>query len=96
MLAAVKAWPGNAGNRGIETATAILDGGCARRPSINAGRDEETAPGSNKETGKKEGPHLGASAYLNAPLYRAVLRFRPGNLDLNRSGQLMCYQNRTT
>jgi len=31
VLAAVKAWPGEGGIRGRHTATAILDGGCARR-----------------------------------------------------------------
>jgi hypothetical protein len=50
VLAAVKAWPGDDGVRGTCTATAILDGACARRHSGTAGRDEETALRSNKET----------------------------------------------
>jgi transposase len=33
---------------------AILDGGCARCPWARAGRDEETAPRSNKETDQEE------------------------------------------
>jgi hypothetical protein len=50
VLATVKAWPGDDRVRGTCTATAILDGGCARRHSAMAGRDEETALRSNKET----------------------------------------------
>jgi len=50
VLAAVKAWPGDHGVHDICTATAILDGGCARRHRTTAGRDEETALRSNKKT----------------------------------------------
>jgi len=50
VLATVKAWPGDDGVRGTCTATAILDGVCARRHWTDVGRDEETALRSNKET----------------------------------------------
>ena len=50
VLGSVKAWPGNAGARGKASATANLDGPCARRTSAPAGRDEGTAPGTNKGT----------------------------------------------
>jgi len=53
VLAAVKAWPAGACARGIATATASLDRGCARRHSTTAGRDGETAFRSNKETDGK-------------------------------------------
>ena len=43
VLGPVKAWPGNAGARGKASATANLDGPCARRISAPAGRDEGTA-----------------------------------------------------
>src|SRR5258707_6356741 len=43
VLGPVKAWPGNAGARGKASATANLDGPCARRTSAPAGRDEGTA-----------------------------------------------------
>src|SRR5437899_1298843 len=43
VLGAVKAWPANAGARTEATATASLDGPCARCPGIRAGRDEGTA-----------------------------------------------------
>jgi hypothetical protein len=50
VLAAVKARPGEGRARGEHAATAGLDRSCARRRGAGAGRDEETAPGSNKET----------------------------------------------
>jgi transposase len=37
VLGAVKAWPGNAAARGEPSATASLDGPCARRPGTGAG-----------------------------------------------------------
>jgi hypothetical protein len=43
VLGAVKAWPGNAGARGEPSATASLDGPCARSPISTARRDEGTA-----------------------------------------------------
>jgi hypothetical protein len=54
VLAAVKAWPVEGGACVTLAATAILDGVCARRHRAGAGRDEETAPKSNKETDRKE------------------------------------------
>src|SRR5215472_7389093 len=53
MLAAVKAWPVEGRARGKRSATAILDCGGARCHWANAGRDEETALRSNKETDLK-------------------------------------------
>ena len=76
VLAAVKAWPGERTVRGIGTATAILDGGCARRHSAREGRDEETALRSNKET-HKEATDLG----LNHLPRRGVHRFQTGHAD---------------
>ena len=54
MLAAVKAWAGDAGASGSTGATPSLDGVCARRHRRAAGRDEETALRSNKETDRKD------------------------------------------
>ena len=55
VLEAVKVWPGNGGARRKVGATANLDSFCARQRKRSAGRDEETALRSNKETdnGKK-------------------------------------------
>jgi hypothetical protein len=50
VLGAVKAQPGNAGASREPGATAGLDRPCARRDRRSAGRDEGTAPGSNKGT----------------------------------------------
>ena len=50
VLGAVKVWPGVAGTFGKVGATANFDGSCARRHEQSAGRDEETAVRSNKET----------------------------------------------
>ena len=77
------------------TATASLDGGCARRPAIHAGRDEETATGSNKETGKAGAP-LGSLPCLIEPPAGPSTASDPAANTSTRSGQLMCYQNRTT
>ena len=52
VLATVKAWPGDARACRTAGATAILDGVCARCHCPRAGRDEETALTSNKETGQ--------------------------------------------
>src|SRR6202163_1442650 len=54
VLGAVKAQPGNAGARRKPSATAGLDRPCARRDRRSAGRDEGTAFGSNKGTGRNE------------------------------------------
>jgi hypothetical protein len=50
VLATIKARPGNAGGRWTFGTTADLDGACARRPNVMAGRDEGTAARSNKGT----------------------------------------------
>jgi hypothetical protein len=50
VLEAVKVWPGNGGACGMIRATANLDSFCARQRRRSAGRDEETAFRSNKET----------------------------------------------
>jgi hypothetical protein len=49
VLAALKAWPGNAGACRHGRATASLDCSCARRTESIAGRDEETASGQTKK-----------------------------------------------
>jgi hypothetical protein len=55
VLGAVKARPRNAGARRKPSATtAGLDRPCARRDRRSAGRDEGTAPGSNKGTERYE------------------------------------------
>src|SRR5580692_7999104 len=55
VLATVKAWPTDAeARRRPFAATASPDGVCARRHPKTAGRDEETALGSNKETDQKD------------------------------------------
>src|ERR1700688_1557825 len=53
VLAAVK----DAARRLRRWPAAILDSGCARRHWPRAGRDEETALGSNKETDQKDGEY---------------------------------------
>ena len=50
VLEAVKVWPGNGGACRKIGATANLDSFCARQRKRSAGRDEETARKSNKET----------------------------------------------
>jgi hypothetical protein len=50
VLEAVKVWPGNGGACGMIRVTANLDSFCARQRRRSAGRDEETAFRSNKET----------------------------------------------
>jgi hypothetical protein len=50
VLEAVKVWPGNGGACRKVGATANLDSFCARQHKRSAGRDEETALRSNKET----------------------------------------------
>ena len=52
VLASVKAWPDQTGACGPCTATASLDGACARRIAQYCGRDEETAQ-SNQETNRR-------------------------------------------
>jgi hypothetical protein len=54
VLGAVKAQHGNAGASRKPSATAGLDRSCARRDRRSAGRDEATAPGSNKGTARYE------------------------------------------
>src|SRR5579883_353301 len=65
VLAAVKAWPVEGGACGKRSATASLDCGCARRHWATAGRDEETALRSNKETDIKEARKQGSSRNLS-------------------------------
>jgi hypothetical protein len=97
VLAAVKAWPGEAGAREAHTATAILDGVCARRHWEWAGRDEETALGSNKETDQKD-KDGGYRTSRNLIRHRAgaSTASKPAMRIKTRSGHMMCYQNRTT
>ena len=81
MLAAVKAWPVEGRARGKRSATAIPDCGCARCHWANAGRDEETALRSNKETDLKEAGKHSVSCDLSDT--------KPGRPPLpNRCGQL--------
>jgi hypothetical protein len=54
---------------------AILDGGCARRHWARAGRDEETALRSNKETEPKKIRKHRAGTRLNQKRDRGVHRF---------------------
>jgi hypothetical protein len=61
----LKAWPGNRGVCLALAATAILDRVWARRARAEAGRDEETAYGSNKETDQKENPTSGLGLTSN-------------------------------
>src|SRR5258708_23927853 len=70
VLAAVKAWPGGGRDRRPGGATAILDGVCARRHPARAGRDEETALGSNKETSHKDQPGERSTSLLVTPCGR--------------------------
>ena len=98
VLATVKAWPGGGRVCGERVATASLDGACARRPGACAGRDEETALGSNKETDwKRTEAHQVSPSLMQVPTRRGVHRFQTGRgLISPRSGQMMCYENRTT
>ena len=96
VLAAVKAWPVQGRACGKRSATAILDCGCARRHWASAGRDEETALRSNKETDPQEAKASHSSLPLGATPGRGVHRFQTGQVTPTGSGQMMCYQNRTT
>jgi hypothetical protein len=80
VLAAVKAWPAQGGACGKPSATAILDCGCARCHWADAGRDEETALRSNKETDLKEAGERGFSRCLTAKPSRGVRRFQTGKV----------------
>src|SRR5258708_21325888 len=73
VLEAVKVWPGNGGACRKVGATANLDSFCARQRERSAGRDEETALRSNKETdeGKKMRRPI---AYLKRLLDKAHTR----------------------
>jgi hypothetical protein len=62
MLDAVK----DAARRLWRWPAAILDRGCARRHSARAGRDEETALGSNKETDQEERAPAGCDLGLKS------------------------------
>lgn len=62
VLEAVKVWPGNGGACGMIRARANLDSFCARQRRRSAGRDEETAFRSNKETDEGK----------DAPTYRLL------------------------
>jgi hypothetical protein len=52
IVLAAKAWPGDDAVRGTCTATAILDGGCARRHWARQVENEETVITSNKKLNK--------------------------------------------
>jgi hypothetical protein len=67
VLEAVKVWPGNGEARRKVGATANLDSFCARQRKRRAGRDEETALRSNKETDERK------DAPTCRPLKRRVL-----------------------
>lgn len=64
VLKAVKVWSGNGGACRKVGATANLDSFCARQRKRSAGRDEETALRSNKETDEGK----------DAPTYRLLKR----------------------
>jgi hypothetical protein len=88
VLAAVKAWPGSHGDRRAASATAILDGACARCPAARAGRDEETVPRSNKETGQKPTDDRSSSMILRAP-GRPPLPNRPARSTPKRTNDVL-------
>jgi len=68
----------------------------ARDVTARAGRDEETAFRSNKETDQQERAQAGSDPGLNHVPRRGVHRFQTGRGTSTRSGQMLCYQNRTT
>jgi hypothetical protein len=84
VLAAVKAWPVQDRACGKRSATAILDCGCARRHWANAGRDEETALRSNKETDPQEARANRSSQPLGPTPSRGVHRFQTGTVNPNQ------------
>src|SRR5262249_3492440 len=92
VLAAVK----DASRRRRRWPSAILDCGCARCHSAYAGRDEETALRSNKETDVKKAGGRCFSRRLAQNQAGASAASKPARSTQPRSGQLMCYQNRTT
>src|SRR6516165_4403721 len=91
VLAAVKAWPVQGRACGKRSATAILDCGCARRHWASAGRDEETALRSNKETDPQEAK----SKSLQPPFRgntrpgRPPLPNRPGHSNRKRTNDVL-------
>jgi|GEM_PF-3660775 len=69
----------------------------ARKKCLRSWRrleNEETALGSNKETGQKEKPRRPRRGLT--PCDRASTASDPAASTQARSGQMMCYQNRTT
>src|SRR5882672_5564006 len=88
VLDAVKAWPGNAGVCCTHSATASLDRVSTRGQGPTMGRDEET--GFQVEQRNSTWSYL-ALTEETAPW---VVPLSPG--CRNQSGQLMCYENRTT
>ena len=87
VLATAKAWPGDRRACGERVATASLDGDCARRPGARAGRDEETALRSNKETDKKR-----TGAHQVSP---SLMQIRPGRPPLPNRGRIDLTAKRT-
>ena len=76
-------------------ATASLDGGCARRHVARAGRDEETVPRSNQETDTRQQRDRRHTLTSPTPAGASTASKPAGSFN-PRSGQVMCYQNRTS
>jgi hypothetical protein len=90
--------------RGLSRAELVES--AARRPSLTAAAlgvtgpmqvgTKKTALRSNKETDPQEARASHSSLPLGATLGRGVHRFQTGQVTPTGSGQLMCYQNRTS
>ena len=97
VLAAVKAWPGMRGACRSCAATASLDRGCARRhcERTQVGTKKRPFGRTKKLTRNRREKHR-ASHRLIQNHAGASTASKPVASITTRSGQMMCYENRTT
>ena len=91
MLNAVKAWPESTFVRGTRDATASLDRVSTRSRGHGMGRDEETG----LQVEQRNWAQSCASRALTDKTAPGVGSAFP-RIAATKSGQLMCYKNRTT
>src|SRR5215217_4412705 len=92
VLAAVKAWPGRTGARRTRGATASLDRVSTPGQQQATGRDEETG----FQVEQRNWTPLGARSALTNTENGAEGHSASPRPATTKSGQMMCYENRTT
>src|SRR5215216_3942217 len=92
VLAAVKAWPGRTGARRTRGATASLDRVSTPGQQQATGRDEETG----FQVEQRNWTPLGAGSALTNTENGAEGHSASPRPATTKSGQMMCYENRTT